>query len=81
MYGPELDLIDSNRYKNQVSNPDWLREQMCSTNRNYLLRSDGLNEYLCSNLTDEQMTKLFSTISEDIDWTYVKRKVIMNKLW
>ena len=78
LYGPELDMIDSNRFKNQVSNSSWLREQMCTSNKNFLLRSDGLNEHFCSNLTDEQMSKLFTTISEDIDWTYVKRKVIIN---
>lgn len=82
LYGSELDLIDSNRFGNQVSNPDWLRQQMCSNKtRNYLLRytETAFNEHMCSNLSDAQLANLFTLISESIDWTGVKRKVNYEK--
>ena len=77
-YGSELDLIDLNRDTNQVYNPMWIRQQNCFSSNNLLRLNDSdLNSFLCSKLNDEQLVQLFTLISEEIDWTVTKQKVII----
>ena len=82
LYGSELELIDLNRNVNRVYKSEWLREQMCLRDRFLLFKNENenetksLNSYLCSSLTDEKLVDLFVLISQEIEWTTVKRKVI-----
>lgn len=79
LYGPDLDLIDYYRDTNDVSNPVWIRKQMCFNNTNYLLKGldqVSLNGYLCSQLSDVRLTDLFVLISKQLDFTATKQKVI-----
>jgi len=75
LYGSSLESINLNRFKNQVSNADWIRNQTCFNNI-YLLKGndkDYLKNYFCSNqLNDTQLAGLFVYLSKRIDFSQVK---------
>lgn len=76
LYGSDLESLDVNRNTNLVNDSIWIRNQMCSTNKNYLLRgSIDLINFLCNGLNDQQLTDLFIIISSEIDFTATREKV------
>ena len=71
-------MLDINRVRNQVYSGVWIRNQMCSSNTNYLLKGQNqvmLSDYLCTNATDVELAGVFSLISARLDVTRAKYKV------
>lgn len=80
LYGSNLAFIDSNRYTNQVNNPAWVQKQMCFNNKTveYFFKGsdqEQLRTYLCNELNSTNLTDLFVLLSEQIDFSLVKKIV------
>lgn len=84
VYGADLDQLDSLRATNLVYDANWIRAKQCSASSpNYLLRSSNLvdlNQVLCYNLTDIQLSDLFTIISTEIDFTNTRNEVILKRI-
>lgn len=82
LYGSSLAFIDYNRIRNHVNNSTWIRKQLCF-DKNYLLigsETQELANYLCNQLNESQLEKLFTYLSEELDVTRVKEIVIVVSL-